>query len=328
MNERGGELRDLVLSLAELDKDSIAAQVTKLGLDGIGVAESAGGSGGTLGDLLVVVEEFAGSGTSTSLVESSCALWVHSRCDDRRAYNPQTALKVLTARLRDDETPKVLTEVPWAHLCERLIVVDGVGYVYDIDIAATQVTMVCNVAGEARDTVVIGPNAGMKIGEVNVEALRCRLALLRTASILGAAKGAYRVTKEHVEARHQFGLPLIRISAVAAQLALMKTHVLQIQSAFDRAVAIYETRGEDELRAAALIASVMATASAGFVARTAHQLHGAIGTTAEHALHRYTRALWAWCDDDGTPRHRRQQLGNLALTDGETLFWDKLTAPA
>jgi alkylation response protein AidB-like acyl-CoA dehydrogenase len=46
-------------------------------------------------------------------------------------------------------------------------------------------------------------------------------------------------------------------------------------------------------------AKVRAGEAAGLCARIAHQLHGAMGVTAEHPLHQSTRRLLSWRDDHG-----------------------------
>lgn len=69
MSEFGRELTDLVQDLAKdaappVDGtlSAVWPQVIELGLVGIGIAEDHGGSGGSLGDLLVVIRELARAG--------------------------------------------------------------------------------------------------------------------------------------------------------------------------------------------------------------------------------------------------------------------------
>jgi acyl-CoA dehydrogenase len=48
---------------------------------------------------------------------------------------------------------------------------------------------------------------------------------------------------------------------------------------------------------------------AGEAAAIAHQVHGAIGFTLEHGLHRLTRRSWSWRDELGTESRRSRELG-------------------
>lgn len=73
---------------------------------------------------------------------------------------------------------------------------------------------------------------------------------------------------------------------------------------------------------ARLAAATMAT----LVARTAHQLHGAVGVTAEYGLHRCTTKLWAWRDADTPERLVSVELGATARTAPEAVLWDQLLA--
>jgi acyl-CoA dehydrogenase len=72
--------------------------------------------------------------------------------------------------------------------------------------------------------------------------------------------------------------------------------------------------------AAALLEPVVTT-----VARLAHQLHGAMGITHEHSLHRYTTLLWALRDETGHGWATR--LHDLVATAEETLWTAVTTRP-
>ena len=60
------------------------------------------------------------------------------------------------------------------------------------------------------------------------------------------------------------------------------------------------------------------------VTRIAHQLHGAIGYTREHDLHRFTRRLWTWRDADGDEGYWQQRVGSLAVEAGGDGLWPLL----
>ena len=58
----------------------------------------------------------------------------------------------------------------------------------------------------------------------------------------------------------------------------------------------------------------------------AHQVHGAIGFTEEHILHRYTQRLWDWRDDFGSESEWAVQLGEMIAEKGADELWPLLTA--
>ena len=61
-------------------------------------------------------------------------------------------------------------------------------------------------------------------------------------------------------------------------------------------------------------------------AAIAHQVHGAIGFTNEHVLHRYTLRLLAWRDDFGNESHWAVALGNKIAARGADDFWPLVAA--
>jgi acyl-CoA dehydrogenase len=333
MTQPGDDLRALIASLSELDEDQRWFQIAELGLVGVGVDEDAGGSGGTLSDLLLIVEKFAFKGVSTPILESSVAHWVLTTSGGIEAPTAAGARRTIVFhgdRFADADGPLVLRSVPWARRCERVVVVDRDGCVLDVAPVSGEVEPGQNLAGEDRDTLTVSARArDTCIGTIDVTAALNRFSLLWSAAILGAVKGTYELTKGYVKAREQFGAPLIKIPAVAAKLAVMRTHVLQAQAAFDRAAsctAFEDMTAEAKLSSTA-IARIITSSSADAIARIAHQLHGAIGTTEEYPLHRFTQRLWAWRDFDRTSRDWATVVGRDALRGGEQSIWDKMSVP-
>jgi acyl-CoA dehydrogenase len=66
--------------------------------------------------------------------------------------------------------------------------------------------------------------------------------------------------------------------------------------------------------------------AAGKVAEIAHQVHGAIGFTHEHSLHRLTRHLWSWRDEFGNESHWPRELGCAVMAAGADALWPMITA--
>lgn len=58
----------------------------------------------------------------------------------------------------------------------------------------------------------------------------------------------------------------------------------------------------------------------------AHQIHGAMGFTAEYSLHLYTKRLWAWRDEYGSESEWNEQLGCLIVERPYPELWHMLTA--
>jgi acyl-CoA dehydrogenase len=89
--------------------------------------------------------------------------------------------------------------------------------------------------------------------------------------------------------------------------------------AADAAVA---RQGAFEIAAAKLLANRAAIVAA----RAAHQVHGARGTTLEHALPTETRRLWAWRSEYGDEHRWSTRLGNALGRAGADRLYPAITA--
>jgi acyl-CoA dehydrogenase len=126
--------------------------------------------------------------------------------------------------------------------------------------------------------------------------------------IAAAAAGALDHAIAHTRTREQFGRPLARFQAVQQHLAVLAGHAMAARAAAESG---------DEAAA-----KIVAGRAAGEAARIAHQLHGALGYSDEHPLHRFTRALWAARDEDGTEAEWAARLGSR-MAGAE--LWPRLT---
>ncbi|BDX33363.1 hypothetical protein TUM20985_39100 [Mycobacterium antarcticum] len=332
--QHANELVDLAQSLAELPEAERWLQIQELGLVGVGVDEELGGSGGSFDDLLTLVCEFGRLGVSSPLIEASVAQAVLAGCNQvgSTAYESDCATVAFGSQRSADAGVLVVSAVPYAVVVPRILFIDDDGDVLVVERADAVVESGQNIAGEPRDRVTVSdPGALTLCGRVNPVQVRARQALLWSAALCGALEGAYQLTRRYVQTREQFGAPLLKIPAVAAHLATMKTHVLLARTAFDRAATVYRrTDGvsADERLAAAAVARIAGSAAADETARIAHQLHGAIGITAEYGLHPLTLRLWAWRDTDLPAREWSALLGDRAASGDEDLIWNTLTAGA
>jgi acyl-CoA dehydrogenase len=130
------------------------------------------------------------------------------------------------------------------------------------------------------------------------------LAALCTAlQCSGAMERVLELCITHCRSRVQFGQPLGRFQAIQRLLADLYVEVMMTDAAVSAAVAAWSSCIGSPLPREAIVATAAAksrtSASAGVVARLAHQIHGAIGVTAEHRLSQFTRNLLTWRDENG-----------------------------
>ncbi len=149
-----------------------------------------------------------------------------------------------------------------------------------------------------------------------------------TVSLMAGAMGqALQLSIDHVNMREQFGRPLGKFQAVQQALAVMACEV----AAVDVAAAALATR----LDAAAFnpeqagfeiaAAKLRANRAVGVVTAVAHQVHGAIGFTAEYDLHKLTIPLMRWRSLYGNDAYWAQRLGHMVAMGGGAGLWNMLT---
>ncbi len=141
---------------------------------------------------------------------------------------------------------------------------------------------------------------------------------MRSAQMVGALERVRELTVGYAAERRQFGQPLNRFQAVQQQLAELAGEVALAAAAVEVAAA-----DPTPLRVAA--ARVVAGRAAGRASAIAHQVHGAIGFTHEHPLHRFTTRLWRWRDEHGTEAAWAESLGTLLARAGADRVWEALT---
>lgn len=318
------ELADLVRDVLGAAPPDLWATLGELGLTTIGVDEEAGGSGGTAEDLAEVVGALARAGSSTPLAEHATAAWALSGAAVRPRLG--TIAHLATDPATDPPGDDLRLIVPWASHASHIVVVPLAGgsvTVVDTAAAGVVVTAGADVAGAPLDQVDVPDSALTPVADPAARDVVARLATLRSAAMAAAAEAAYDITRAHVRTREQFGRPLVRVPAVATELARLRVEVIQARTAVATAL---ERAGGPGAHDAALAARVVCGRAAGEAARIAHQLHGALGITLEYRLHPVTRTLWALRDVDLPEDHWATRLGTVVLEGGETALWDDLTA--
>lgn len=154
-------------------------------------------------------------------------------------------------------------------------------------------------------------------------------AAIRTAQIAGALARILELTIEHVNTREQFGRPIARFQAVQQNVALLASESAACDAAATAVADCLDQSPEGPLEDCPLevaAGKLRACEAAIAAARIAHQIHGAVGFTAEHPLQRYTTRLIGWRSDFGTERYWASRLGKKVLALGSTGFWQELTS--
>ena len=308
------------------------ATLDQAGLARLTLPEAVGGSAGTLIDAAAVLAAAGAHAARVPLVETDLlAGWLLHAAGLAVPAGPLTAVAAsLDVQPSGDGwvVRGELARVPWARAAAGIAVLIGEQVVL-LDPAAVTVTNGVNLAGEPRDRVVVDLAPGLIAGSSGGAAaeLRLRAALGRALLLAGAARGALALSVRYAGERVQFGRPIGRFQAVQQQLALAAAEVAAAGMAAQAAAGAAERDGFGAGSTSFAIAAAKARTSeaAGVVARIAHQVHGAIGFTREHALRLLTTRLWAWRDEDGAEAEWQAELGARVLGAGPDDLWPLLT---
>jgi acyl-CoA dehydrogenase len=327
------------LGAAEAGADTrpLWRELEELGLTLPATSEELGGSGGTLDDAATILRAAGRYAVPLPLAETGLlAGWLLERAGLHVPTGPLTVAPVRAAErleLRSGASGARTvhgraTRVPWAARADALVVLaeDGAGttLVALVPASACRIEPRRNLAGEPRDDVVLdgvpvdpGTSAWVQDGR---PAVRLRGALARSVMTLGALESARDHGLSHATAREQFGRPIARFQAVQDLLAVSARDTALARVAVELAVDAARRAGGEASLLETAVAKVVCARAAGSVARSVHQVHGAIGITKEHPLQFVTRRLWAWRDDFGTDTEWARELGHHALAAGSSLW--------
>lgn len=158
----------------------------------------------------------------------------------------------------------------------------------------------------------------LPIGPAPEGGLRPFIALMRAASIAGAAGALLEATVRYANERIQFGRPIGKQQAIQQQLAVMAEQCVAARVAAEIGFA-----SPLPLRLEAVAtAKAVASAAAPRVAAIAHAVHGAIGISEECDIQLLTRRLHHWRLSEGSEAYWEERLGAARLAGtGPSVHW-------
>ncbi|WP_220185072.1 acyl-CoA dehydrogenase family protein [Paracoccus sp. S1E-3] len=149
----------------------------------------------------------------------------------------------------------------------------------------------------------------------------------RAALISGALETVLDLSVRYATERVAFGRPIGKFQAVQHMLARLGGETAAAVSAACSAADALATGQPAE---ALLLEVAAAKIRCGEAAETgtliAHQVHGAIGISDEHVLHRYTLRALAWREDFGGESHWALALGRAVCASGTDALWPLLAS--
>lgn len=276
----------------------------------VGLGEDVGGQGGGLLELALMAEEMGRaavpSGSWLASVLSQPALVALGTHPARTLGADNRVVLVIPAdRLPDSSLREVRAEggfvtgsSPLVLAAEgaRWLMVPAMGEagldLYIVDATSEEVVIrsrmpldrnrrVADVSLDRAQGLKLGINAQQFLQDVAL-----RAAVLVAADSLGASERMLDMAVEYSKERHQFGVPIGSFQAMKHAAATMLVEVESARSIVYYAATSVEQR-QDDAPLHAGVAKAQVTVGGILVADSSLTMHGAIGYTWEHDLHRY-----------------------------------------
>lgn len=203
---------------------------------------------------------------------------------------------------------------------------------FDLSARGVQVQAGTDTSNMPSDRVVlkgVQPHAVLSNPFTNLEdAIQTCGACARAVMMVGALEFALDQSVQYAKDRVQFGKPIGKNQAIQQQLALMAGEVAVACAAAYMACKdmpnvnrLISEQAQFSVAAAKVCTGDAVTNGTSI----AHQVHGAIGFTYEHALNFATRRLWAWRGDFGNATEWARLIGKAYAKQPGAMFWHHLT---
>ena len=308
--------------------------LTDAGLPLAWAPENLGGSGASLAggfEALTVSGRFA---AAVPLAETMLAGWLLSSAN---IAAPSGRMTVAPARPQDRVTLNAdgtlsgrARGVPFARDAEHIAALVSVGQRAQVALVAADAIRrneSGNLAGDALDDVIFERTHPLAVERApdgfDQTALMLMGAIVRSVQTAGALETVLAMSVRYANERVAFERPIGKFQAVQHNLARLAGEAAAAMTAASSAAdAIAQAETFDEgvfLEAAS--AKIRSAEAAAEAAAIAHQVHGAIGFTNEHILHRFTLRMLAWRDDFGHESFWAVELGKRVASRGADAFW-------
>lgn len=212
--------------------------------------------------------------------------------------------------------------VAWGRNADALVIASG-GQIALMTSGFITVEEGRNLAEMPRDRIAVDGMA--QVAALNGVSLLEAGALARALAMAGALDTLVSLTLAHVAERVQFGRALSTFQAVQHALARLASEAAAASAAADLAADAFAA-ASPQTGIAIAAARARIGEAAGIAVGIAHQLHGAIGFTAEHRLHWFTTALWSWRDEFGSAAWWTRRLGAAVLGGSKAGYWPMVTS--
>jgi acyl-CoA dehydrogenase len=196
-----------------------------------------------------------------------------------------------------------------------------------VDAASVRIEAGLGLGGDHSDTVIFDKVQPLTIKPAPKGFDQTSLMLMggvtRSLQIAGALESMLDISVRYAGERVAFEKKISKFQAVQHNLArLAGESAAALAAATSAADAVANAKGfDDEIFLEAVSAKIRCSEAAEKGGAIAHQVHGAIGFTIEHILHRYSLRALAWRDDFGSESYWAVELGKLVAARGADELW-------
>jgi acyl-CoA dehydrogenase len=196
-----------------------------------------------------------------------------------------------------------------------------------VDAAACRIEAGLNLASDGSDTVTFNNVAPIAIKPApkgfDQTSLMLMGAVARSLQIAGSLESMLDISVRYSNERVAFEKKISKFQAVQHNLARLAGETAAAMTAASSAAdTVANAAGfDDAVFLEATAAKIRCAEAAEKGAAIAHQVHGAIGYTLEHVLHRYTMRALAWRDDFGHESYWAVELGKRVAARGADELW-------
>ena len=177
-----------------------------------------------------------------------------------------------------------------------------------------------NLAGDGSDRVTFDGVKPLNSAPApfDVSALMLMGATVRSVQSAGAMETILSLSVAYANERVAFERPIGKFQAVQQNLARLAGETAAALAAAGSAADTIAHRDafDDVVMLEAASAKIRTGEAAAEGSAIAHQVHGAIGFTNEHILHRFTLRLLSWRDDFGSESYWAAALGDMVAQRG------------
>ncbi|SDT34787.1 acyl-CoA dehydrogenase family protein [Bradyrhizobium canariense] len=315
-------------------KEPLWRALTEAGLPLSWVPEDCGGSGASMAEGFSVLSAAGRFAVAVPLAETMLAGWLLAQT---KIASPDGAMTVAPASPKDRITLNAdgtlsgrARGVPFAKAAKHIAVLatgTGGSSIALVDAAACRIEAGLNLGGDNSDTVTFDKVSPIVIKPTPKGFDQSTLMLMggvaRSLQIAGALESMLDISVRYSNERVAFEKKISKFQAVQHNLArLAGESAAALAAATSAADALANaTSFDDEVFLEAVSAKIRCSEAAEKGSAIAHQVHGAIGFTIEHILHRYSLRALAWRDDFGSESYWAVELGKLVAARGADELW-------